>query len=49
MTCCVQPRCARVISAGRAFIPNIHRGHRKPGTEEALPIMTVFGELALAI
>jgi hypothetical protein len=46
-----QLRCARVISAGHAFIQNIRRGHYELGAEEVvkLLVMAVFGELALAI
>jgi transposase, IS6 family len=46
-----QLRCARVISAGHAFIQNIRRGHYELGAEEVvnLRVMAVFGELALAI
>jgi hypothetical protein len=44
-------RCARVISAGHAFIQNLRRGHYELGTEEGanLRILTAFTELALAI
>jgi transposase-like protein len=46
-----QLRCARVISAGHAFIQNIRRGHYELGTEEVvnLRVMAAFDELALAI
>ena len=46
-----QLRCARVISAGHAFIQNIRRGHYELGTEEptTLRVATAFDELALAI
>ncbi|MCA1693617.1 MAG: transposase, partial [Actinobacteria bacterium] len=46
-----QLRCARVISAGHAFIQNIHRGHYELGTEEVvnLRVMAAFDELTLAI
>jgi transposase, IS6 family len=46
-----QLRCARVISAGHAFIQNIRRGHYELGTEEVVNrrVPTAFGELALAI
>jgi IS6 family transposase len=46
-----QLRCARVISAGHAFIQNIRRGHYELGAEEVvnLRVMAVFGELTLAI
>jgi transposase-like protein len=46
-----QLRCARVISAGHAFIQNIRRGHYELGTEEVVNrrIPAAFGELAQAI
>jgi transposase-like protein len=46
-----QFRCARVISAGHAFIQNIRRGHYELGTEEVvnLRVLAAFDELALAI
>ena len=46
-----QLRYARVISAGHAFIQNIHRGHYELGAEEAanLRVLAAFYELALAI
>jgi transposase, IS6 family len=46
-----QLRCARVISAGHAFIQNIRRGHYELGTEEVvnLRVLAAFDELALAI
>jgi hypothetical protein len=46
-----QLRCARVISAGHAFIQNIRRGHYELGTEEVVNrrILAAFGELAQAI
>ena len=46
-----QLRCARVISAGHAFIQNIRRGHYELGTEETvnLRLWAAFDELALAI
>ena len=46
-----QLRCARVISAGHAFIQNIRRGHYELGAEEAvnLRVLAAFDELALAI
>ena len=46
-----QLRCARVISAGHAFIQNIRRGHYELGTEETvtLRLRAAFDELALAI
>ncbi|MCU1611105.1 MAG: putative transposase [Pseudonocardiales bacterium] len=44
-------RCARVISAGHAFIQNIRRGHYELGTEEEanLRVLAAFNELTLAI
>jgi transposase, IS6 family len=44
-------RCARVISAGHAFVQNIRRGHYELGTEERvnLRVLAAFDELALAI
>jgi transposase-like protein len=46
-----QLRCARVITAGHAFIQNIHRGHYELGAEETvnLRILAAFDELALVI
>ena len=46
-----QLRCARVISAGHAFIQNIRRGHYELGVDEAatLRVAAAFDELALAI
>ena len=46
-----QLRCARVISAGHAFIQNIRRGHDELRTEEVviLRVLAAFDELALAI
>jgi transposase-like protein len=46
-----QLRCARVISAGHAFIQNLHRGHFELGAEETvnLRVLAAFDELALAI
>jgi IS6 family transposase len=46
-----QLRCARVISAGHAFIQNIRRGHYELGAEEIanLRILAAFDELSLAI
>jgi transposase, IS6 family len=46
-----QLRCARVISAGHAFIQNIRRGHYELGVEEVvnLRVVAAFDELALAI
>ena len=46
-----QLRCARVTTAGHAFIQNIHRGHYELGAEETvnLRILAAFDELALVI
>jgi transposase, IS6 family len=46
-----QLRCARVISAGHAFIQNLRRGHYELGTEEptTLRMVAAFTELAMAI
>ena len=46
-----QIHCARVITAGHAFIQNIRRGHYELGTEETvnLPLRAAFDELARAI
>ena len=46
-----QLRCAQVISAGHAFVQNIHRGHYELGTEEVikLRVQAAFDELGLAI
>jgi transposase, IS6 family len=46
-----QLRCARVISAGHAFIQNIRRGHYELGTEDIanLRVLAAFTELTLAI
>jgi transposase, IS6 family len=46
-----QLRCARVISAGHAFVQNIRRGHDELGTEEVpnFRVLAAFDELALAI
>jgi IS6 family transposase len=46
-----QLRCARIITAGHAFIQNIHRGHYELGTEQTvnLRVPAAFDELALAI
>jgi transposase, IS6 family len=42
---------ARVISAGHAFIQNIHRGHYELGAEETVNrrVLAAFDELALVI
>jgi transposase, IS6 family len=44
-------RCARVISAGHAFIQNLRRGHYELGVEKVanLRVLAAFDELALAI
>jgi len=44
-------RCARVISAGHAFIQNLRRGHYELGVEKhTTPRVTAaFDELVLAI
>jgi hypothetical protein len=44
-------RCARVISAGHAFVQNLHRGHDELGTAEPvnLRVLTAFDELTLGI
>ena len=44
-------RCARVITAGHAFIHNIRRGHYGLGDEETanLRVLTAFDELVMAI
>jgi transposase-like protein len=44
-------RCARVISAGHAFIQNLHRGHYELEVEEptTLRVAAAFTELTLAI
>src|SRR5205085_9568925 len=46
-----QLRCARVITAGHAFIQNIRRGHYELGTEQAvnLRVSAAFDELVMAI
>ncbi len=46
-----QLRCARLISAGHAFIQNIRRGHYELGAEEVvnLRVVAAVNELALAI
>jgi hypothetical protein len=46
-----QLRCARVISAGHAFIQNLRHGHYELGVEEGanLRVLTAFDELTLAI
>jgi transposase-like protein len=44
-------RCARVISAGRAFIQNIRRGHYERGAEETvnLRVLAALVELVMAM
>lgn len=44
-------RCARVITAGHAFIQNIRRGHYEMGTEQTvnLRVLAAFDELVMAI
>jgi transposase-like protein len=44
-------RCARVVSAGHAFVQNIRRGHDELGTEEppTSRVMAAFTELVMAI
>ena len=46
-----QLRCARVITAGYAFIQNIRRGHYELGAEETvnLRVLAAFDELVMAI
>ena len=46
-----QLRCDRIITAGRAFIQNIRRGHYELGVDEAatLRVAAAFDELTLAI
>jgi transposase-like protein len=46
-----QLRCARVITAGHAFIQNIRRSHYELGAEETvnLRVLAAFDELAMAI
>ena len=46
-----QLRCARVISAGHAFIQNIRRGHYELGAEETvnLRVLAALDELVMAI
>jgi hypothetical protein len=42
-----QLRCARVITAGHAFVQNLRRGHYELGTEETvnLRVLAAFNEL----
>jgi transposase, IS6 family len=44
-------RCARVVSAGHAFVQNLRRGPYELGTEEppTLRVMAAFTELVMAI
>jgi transposase-like protein len=46
-----QLRCARVITAGHAFVQNIRRGHYELATEEPvnLRVPAAFDELVMAI
>ena len=46
-----QLHCARVITAGHAFIQNIRRGHYELGAEDTvtLRIPAAFDELVMAI
>jgi hypothetical protein len=46
-----QLRCARVISAGHAFVQNIRRGHYELGvdTDPRHRLPAVFTELVLAL
>jgi IS6 family transposase len=46
-----QFRCARVITAGHAFVQNLRRGHYELGTEEpaTLQVVAAFTELTMAI
>ena len=46
-----QLRCARVITAGHAFIQNIRRGHYELGTDQTvnLRVLAAFDELVRAI
>jgi transposase-like protein len=46
-----QLRCARIITAGHAFIQNIRRGHYELGTEQTvnLRVLAAFDELVRAI
>ncbi|MBV9315226.1 MAG: DDE-type integrase/transposase/recombinase [Pseudonocardia sp.] len=46
-----QLRCARVISAGHAFIQNLRRGHYELGVEKptTLRVAAAFTELTVAI
>jgi transposase-like protein len=46
-----QLRCARVITAGHAFVQNLRRGHYELGVEEptTLQVVAAFTELTAAI
>ena len=46
-----QLRCARVITAGHAFVQNLRRGHYELWIEEpkTLQVMGAFTELTMAI
>jgi transposase, IS6 family len=46
-----QLRCARVITARRAFVQNLRRGHYELGVDQptALQVVAAFTELAAAI
>ena len=46
-----QLRCDRIITAGRAFIQNIRRGHYELGAEEtvSLRVPAAFDELVRAV
>jgi transposase-like protein len=46
-----QLHCARVITAGHAFVQNLRRGHYELGVEEptALRVVAAFTELTAAI
>ncbi len=46
-----QLHCARIITAGHAFIQNIRRGHYELAAEEtvSLRVLATFDELVMAI
>jgi hypothetical protein len=46
-----QLRCARIITAGHAFIQNIRRGHYELAAEETVSrrVLAAFDELVMAI
>jgi hypothetical protein len=46
-----QLRCARVITARRAFVQNLRRGHYELGVDQptALQVVAAFTELVAAI